>query len=416
MGIFNNPSGTNELIQQPESVAVELERPSVEKTILYTSPKVRVKIGDYEFNDVINVETSLSIGADAEGNPSLTADSASITIPNSDGKAFTKLNRYALVKIWLGYQQPNSQDIDSLKASDLENLPEEQTGMYLVFTGILDKIEPKSSMQGNTISLTAISKIGYLNRIKSVDIAGLGGAGDGYQVIEQIIYRNKLDEKGIFNINPQKIARGNKMKVNFSDKTIAQCFEEVRKNSAYLLYVDRFGDLVFQPPSFFMDKEQKAWDLIYGKNIIECSVPDVASRINHIIVVGRNDKLIAEAYDPTHIALSGQQFTERLVVPTLFNEKDLREYAKETLLNYMRNYKVTVRTIMLPQITQGDFVRIDHPYLDVRGYFMVRSITHSISKSSGATTEMELFQTYLTQIPADKVVTRVFDVTKKTWK
>jgi hypothetical protein len=66
----------------------------------------------------------------------------------------------------------------------------------------------------------------------------------------------------------------------------------------------------------------------------------------------------------------------------------------------------------MPEIQPGDLVKVSYPFLPFDGIYVVRSYGHNITKENGATTDMDLYGSMISELPEEIIADRVRSVTQ----
>ena len=373
------------------------------------NPKVLIQITDpktnnaWKFYDPTNIVITRSLGSGGEEGSSLQAGKAVFGLTNENavvpgGNILSFIKKYFWVDIWIGYNQPTVKQ----------------------FHGYVDEIKPTSSASsGHKVTLECLDMFGILQLRKALDMHYSGsGIKDPIDVIKNLFQFNRVeptlvDTSGL----PSSGSTGLRVDVKAEGNTIAEVLEEIRRKTAFMMWIDGDGKLQFKPQSFFDARADSAWSLEYGKNIISIDVPDLAARANKITVFGINN-LWAYAEDPVAQAVAGNGNPEQGVFEERFEDKGLRSYeacrkkAVEMLVEKQRNYKITIKTIFMPEIQPGDLVKVSYPFLPFDGIYVVRSYGHNITKENGATTDMDLYGSMISELPEEIIADRVRSVTQ----
>ena len=368
----------------------------------YLNPVVEVKIYDKTEMDAMNVSITLDLD--------FSSDKASFDIDNNDGLALFKYFKWDGVEIWAGYDTPDE----------------------IVFRGMITTITPSMSggnkvtfecqNMGALIMFYPAKQLSYSERnVRSLVERVLfwnevpfnktrrslqPGSGNVTSYVESPVEGNTLMTT---KINPN-IPLHLTLKTENSD-TIANVIAKIKEKTAYEVWIDTEGYIRIEPLSVMQKPNVTALSLTYGENLIDMGVGDLGQIYNRVEVYGLHpDTNYAFAEDKVLIAqMLGQRRTFIVRDRSVNDYKTCLKIAQEKLLQLVKNFKISAKTIFLPTLKQGDAVTLENPFMGIQGTFIIQTVTHTISGSS-ASTNMELFGGIVSRVPEKAVVNKVLSI------
>jgi len=177
------------------------------------------------------------------------------------------------------------------------------------------------------------------------------------------------------------------------------------------VWIDNEGYIRVEPLSVMQNPQVVALSLKYGENLKDMSVGDLGQIYNRVEVYGLHpDNNYAFAEDLVLIAqMLGQRRTFVMRDRSINDYATCLKVAQEKLLQLVKNFKITAKTIFLPTLKQGDAVTLENPFMGINGTFIVQTVTHTIS-GDNAETDLELFGGIVSRVPEKAVVNKILSI------
>ncbi len=300
--------------------------------------------------------------------------------------------------------------------------------LKLVFDGVLNTINKPKSKDSRIQSMTGLGTLGIGNdRTLERKTNEVSGPVNAVNTILQLAGLQAGDVATTENIAVNDIFPVSKIRV--FDTDVENLFiklaggnsmmEELKNiTKKYAIKITQSGDgyINIITPSMLLSRPEglniQAWEFRTDENVWEVDFGEVNNNINCVVVLGR-PPIVGYAVDPIGVQLAagsgvtpGPQHYRYLSIERrdIVSEEDAEKVAKNELLNILKNYTISFKTLYNPDFMVGQALTLydDDEYPD-GAIFFIKKFSVTIDKSD-VSCAIEAFANSLTLFPEDIVI------------